>query len=125
MLSHFYICFFLWEFQLASSGGLQVGSKGVRRSSTLICAPIMAESVDKMLIDMGKAKTLGADLLEIRLDHLKAFDNVDLKTLIKESPLPTLFTYRYFTEDFLYDQACFMIGAFQFCCCSSISMLGI
>ncbi|CAL2239355.1 unnamed protein product [Prunus armeniaca] len=89
---------------LASSGGLQVGSKGVRRSSTLICAPIMAESVDKMLIDMGKAKTLGADLLEIRLDHLKAFnDNVDLKTLIKESPLPTLFTYRPKWEGGQYD----------------------
>lgn len=86
----------------------------------------MAESVDKMLIDMGKAKTLGADLFEIRLDHLKAFnDNIDLNTLIKESPLPTLFTYRYFTEDFLYDRTCFMVGAFQICCCSSISMLGI
>lgn len=64
-------------------------------SSTLISAPIMAETVDKVVSDMGKARSLGADLVEIRLDCLKVFNhNEDLKTLIKESPLPTLFTYR-------------------------------
>ncbi|TQE09340.1 hypothetical protein C1H46_005076 [Malus baccata] len=89
---------------LLASDGLQVGVDGVRRSSTVICAPIMAESVDKMVIDMGKAKALGADLVEIRLDHLKDFNcNEDLKILIKESPLPTLVTYRPKWEGGQYD----------------------
>lgn len=67
----------------------------MRRNSTLICVPIMAESIDKMLIDAGKAKSSGADLVEIRLDSLKVFNpQEDLKTLIKQCPLPTLFTYR-------------------------------
>lgn len=84
-----------------------MGFDDVRRSSTLICAPIMAESVDKMVVDMGNAKALGADLVEIRLDHLKSFNcSEHLKILIKESPLPTLITYRYFTMNFLYDSAC-------------------
>lgn len=61
----------------------------------------MAETVDKMVIDMGLAKACGADLVEIRLDSLKDFNpHGDLKTLIKECPLPTLFTYRFFTRDF-------------------------
>ncbi|PRQ49092.1 putative shikimate dehydrogenase, 3-dehydroquinate dehydratase [Rosa chinensis] len=64
-------------------------------TSTLVCAPITAETVRKMVSDMGKAAALGADLVEIRLDYLKVFNsNEDLKTLIKESPSPTLFTYR-------------------------------
>ncbi|XP_068330081.1 bifunctional 3-dehydroquinate dehydratase/shikimate dehydrogenase, chloroplastic-like isoform X3 [Pyrus communis] len=89
---------------LLASDGLQVGVDGVRRSSTVICAPIMAESVDKMVIDMGKAKALGADLVEVRLDHLKDFNcNEDLKILIKESPLPTLVTYRPKWEGGQYD----------------------
>lgn len=56
----------------------------------------MGESVDKMVVDMGKANACGADLVEIRLDSLKNFDpHENLKTLIKESPVPTLFTYRF------------------------------
>lgn len=72
------------------------------RNSTLICTPIMGESVEKMVIDIGKAKNSGADLVEIRLDSLKVFDpHKDLKTLINGSPLPTLFTYRLVTMEFL------------------------
>lgn len=55
----------------------------------------MAESVDKMAVDMAKAKNTGADLVEIRLDSLKDFSpSTDVQALIKRSPLPTLFTYR-------------------------------
>ncbi|KAJ6889905.1 bifunctional 3-dehydroquinate dehydratase/shikimate dehydrogenase [Populus alba x Populus x berolinensis] len=72
-----------------------MGSGGVRRNPTLICTPIMADSVDKMAILMAEAKSVGADLVEIRLDSLKDFNhNSDIKTLILHSPLPTLFTYR-------------------------------
>ncbi|KAM6590688.1 hypothetical protein CsatA_013293 [Cannabis sativa] len=80
---------------VASGAGLQVGSQGVMRNSTLICTPIMGESVDDMLVELVKAKQSGADLVEIRLDKLEVFQpREDLKTLIKGSPLPTLFTYR-------------------------------
>ena len=47
---------------------------GVRRNnSTLICAPIMADDIDQMLVLMNLAKSYGADLVEIRLDSLKPF----------------------------------------------------
>lgn len=56
----------------------------------------MSESIDKMIVDVKKAGENGADIVEIRLDALKIFNpHEDLKILIKESPLPTLFTYRY------------------------------
>ena len=56
----------------------------------------MADSIDKMVINMAKAKASAADLVEIRLDSLKSFNpSEDLKLLIKECPLPTLFTYRF------------------------------
>ena len=46
---------------------------GTRRNSTLICAPVVADSVDQMLVQMGKAKEVGADLVELRVDFLKNF----------------------------------------------------
>ncbi|XP_038700634.1 bifunctional 3-dehydroquinate dehydratase/shikimate dehydrogenase, chloroplastic isoform X2 [Tripterygium wilfordii] len=90
---------------LASSADhLQIGSGGIRKNSTLICVPIMADSVGEMVIDMGKAKASGGDLVEIRLDSLKSFNPYeDLQTVIKESPLPTLFTYRPKWEGGQYD----------------------
>ncbi|KAK4586904.1 hypothetical protein RGQ29_023876 [Quercus rubra] len=88
----------------SSSAGLKMGSKEIRKNQTLLCAPIMAETVDKMVINMDKAKQSGADLVEIRLDSLKSFNPYeDLKTLIKECPLPTLFTYRPKWEGGQYD----------------------
>lgn len=68
---------------------------GTRRNPTLICAPLMTDTVDQMLGLMLKAKTSGADLVEVRLDHLKSFNpRSDIELLIKRCPLPTLFTYR-------------------------------
>jgi 3-dehydroquinate dehydratase/shikimate dehydrogenase len=84
---------YLYYLQLATSD-LQIVD-GARRSSTLICAPVMAETVDQMLIQTRKAKELGADLVEIRLDFLKNFSpRQDLEILFKQCPLPTLITYR-------------------------------
>ncbi|PON47806.1 3-dehydroquinate dehydratase type I [Parasponia andersonii] len=81
---------------IVSGGGLQVGSQGMIRNSTIVCAPIMAESVDKMVIEIGRAKDSGAELVEIRLESLKVFDpHQDLQTLIKGSTLPTLLTSSY------------------------------
>ncbi|XP_057960848.1 bifunctional 3-dehydroquinate dehydratase/shikimate dehydrogenase, chloroplastic-like [Malania oleifera] len=77
---------------------------GARRNSTLICAPVMAESVDQMLVLTQKAKELGADLVEFRLDYLKNFSpRRDLEILIKQSALPTLITYRPKWEGGQYD----------------------
>lgn len=68
---------------------------GAHRNSTQICAPVLAESADQMLIKMRKAKEAGADLVEVRLDFLKSFSpRQDLELLIKQAPLPTLFTFR-------------------------------
>ncbi|XP_009624049.1 bifunctional 3-dehydroquinate dehydratase/shikimate dehydrogenase, chloroplastic-like isoform X3 [Nicotiana tabacum] len=71
------------------------GGEAMRRNQTLICAPIMADTVDQMLNLMQNAKTSGADLVEVRLDSLKSFNpQSDIDTIVKQSPLPTLFTYR-------------------------------
>ncbi|KAL5566201.1 hypothetical protein UlMin_029365, partial [Ulmus minor] len=73
-------------------------------SPTLLCIPIMETAVDLMLIQMQKVKEIGADLVEIRLDHLRNFNpSYDLQILIKQSPLPTLVTYRPVWEGGEYD----------------------
>lgn len=73
-----------------------MGSQGIRKNSTLICAPLMADSVEEIVVQMNRAKSSGADLVEIRLDSLKNFNPVeDVQSLIKQCPLPTLFTYRF------------------------------
>ncbi|KAG8370060.1 hypothetical protein BUALT_Bualt14G0078400 [Buddleja alternifolia] len=76
----------------------------MRKNQTLICAPLMADTVDELVELMHKAKLKGADIVEIRLDHLKSFDpNADIEKLIKQCPLPTLFTYRPTWEGGQYD----------------------
>ncbi|GAB2287366.1 hypothetical protein Dimus_021746 [Dionaea muscipula] len=77
------------------ASNLEIGGN-VRRNPTLICAPVMADSVDEMLVQILKAKAQGADLVELRLDYLKRFspDQEDLEVLIKRSSLPTLVTFR-------------------------------
>lgn len=82
--------------QVVDSGVKKMEGEAMRKNQTLICAPIMADSVDQMLILMQKAKTSGADLVEIRLDSLKSFNpRHDIDALIRQCPLPTLFTYRF------------------------------
>lgn len=79
-------------------------SAEMKRNATLICVPIMGESVSQMLTDMAKAKASEADLVEIRIDYLKDFNpQLDLEKLIKHSPLPTLITYRPKWEGGLYE----------------------
>ncbi|KAK9137018.1 hypothetical protein Sjap_007612 [Stephania japonica] len=60
-----------------------------------ICVPVLGESAEQMLVQMDKAKVLGADLVEIRLDYLQSFEpRRDLELLIGRCPLPTVITYR-------------------------------
>lgn len=91
--------------QLAtSSAPHEMESGAVRKNSTLICVPVMADSVEEMVIQLDKAKSSGADLVEIRVDGLKNLSpHEDLKTLIKASALPILFTYRPKWEGGQYD----------------------
>ncbi|KAA8527502.1 hypothetical protein F0562_034783 [Nyssa sinensis] len=92
------------ELMAAVVSGVKMENEGIRKNSTLICAPLMADSVDQMVIDMKKAKASGADLVEVRLDSLKGFNpREDIETLIKRCPLPTLFTYRPKWEGGQYD----------------------
>ncbi|GFZ08953.1 dehydroquinate dehydratase, putative [Actinidia rufa] len=88
----------------AAPEAAKMGSEGIGKNSTLICVPLMADSVDQMLVDMNKAKSRGADLVEVRLDSLKRFNpSQDVETLVKRCRLPTLFTYRPNWEGGLYD----------------------
>ncbi|KAF3600283.1 hypothetical protein F2Q69_00039106 [Brassica cretica] len=79
----------------SNTTGMEIGSSEIEKNPSLICAPVMADSIDKMVTEACKAQELGADLVEIRLDSLKDFNPLeDLETIINKSPLPTLFTYR-------------------------------
>ncbi|XP_075659468.1 bifunctional 3-dehydroquinate dehydratase/shikimate dehydrogenase, chloroplastic-like [Castanea sativa] len=73
-----------------------MGSVGMAISkTTLVCAPLMAETVEQIMTDMYKAKVQGADLVEIRLDYIKNFQpRQDLETILKKKPLPVLIVYR-------------------------------
>ncbi|KAK2992669.1 hypothetical protein RJ640_014919 [Escallonia rubra] len=79
--------------------------EGMRRNSTLICAPLMADTVSQMAGLMDLAKSSGADLVEIRLDSLKSFSSpkAEIEFLVQRCPLPTLFTYRPIWEGGQYD----------------------
>ena len=81
---------------LVAATAVQMESGVMMKNSTLICVPIMGETIEKMVDDMNKAKTSGGDLVEIRLGSLKRFNpRKDLEFLIGNCPLPTLFSYRF------------------------------
>ncbi|CAL5380978.1 unnamed protein product [Camellia sinensis] len=91
------------SFSFATSD-VQTSSSGVRSGPTLLCTPLIGTTVDQMLTDMRKAKEIGADMVEIRLDCLREFNpRPDLQILIKQSPLPTLVTYRPIWESGQYE----------------------
>ncbi|KAJ6996139.1 bifunctional 3-dehydroquinate dehydratase/shikimate dehydrogenase [Populus alba x Populus x berolinensis] len=72
-----------------------MGSVGVLTNSVMVCAPLMAESVEQMVIDMHSAKAQGADVVEVRLDCINEFQpSQDLETIIRNKPLPVIIVYR-------------------------------
>lgn len=72
--------------------------------SALLCAPLVSKTVDEMVAEMAVAKSQGADVAELRIDHLSSFDpRRDLERLIKNRPLPVLITYRPNWEGGQYD----------------------
>ncbi|KAI3856124.1 hypothetical protein MKW98_016157, partial [Papaver atlanticum] len=55
----------------------------------------MGKSMNQMIIDINKAREIGVDMVEIRLDYLSSFNpRQDLQTLIQSCTMLTLFTYR-------------------------------
>ncbi|KAK9293152.1 hypothetical protein L1049_021139 [Liquidambar formosana] len=72
-----------------------MGSVGMVKNSTMICAALMGESVEEMVSGMYKAKAQGADVVEVRLDFIDNFrPNQDLQILLNNKPLPVLVVYR-------------------------------
>lgn len=73
-----------------------MGSVGLLKNSAMVCAPLMAPSVEQLVHDMLIAKSQGADLVEIRLDAIHNFQpHKDLQLLLRNKPLPVLILYRY------------------------------
>lgn len=71
---------------------------------TMVCAPVMGESVDQVVEEMHKAKAQGADVVEVRLDCIKQFQaHQDLEIILKSKPLPVIIVYRPKCEGGLYE----------------------
>ncbi|KAJ7522541.1 hypothetical protein O6H91_18G016000 [Diphasiastrum complanatum] len=65
------------------------------RNGCLLCAPLVAESVDEMLSKMRAAKKNGGDVVELRVDYIQGFvPETDLPRLISGRVLPVIVTYR-------------------------------
>ncbi|KAI5566542.1 hypothetical protein BDE02_13G027600 [Populus trichocarpa] len=72
-----------------------MGRAGILANSTMVCAPLMARSVEQMVIDMQSAEAQGADAVEVRLDYINSFQpSQDLETIIRNKPLPVIIVYR-------------------------------
>ncbi|KAE8010114.1 hypothetical protein FH972_006507 [Carpinus fangiana] len=72
-----------------------MGTVAIFDRSTLICAPLVAQSVEQMVIDMKQAKAEGADVVEVRLDYIKNFQpRQDLEIILRNKPLPVMIVYR-------------------------------
>ncbi|KAE8713291.1 Bifunctional 3-dehydroquinate dehydratase/shikimate dehydrogenase [Hibiscus syriacus] len=68
---------------------------GLVKNSTMICAPLMAESAEQMVEEMKQAKAEGAQLVEIRLDHINDFQpRRYLPIILENKPLPVVVVYR-------------------------------
>ncbi|KAK3200466.1 hypothetical protein Dsin_023881 [Dipteronia sinensis] len=81
-----------------------MGTVEIMNKTTMICAPLMAQSVEQMVGDMHQAKAQGADLVEVRLDCINNFQpHQDLEIILKNKPLPVLIVYRPKWEGGLYE----------------------
>ncbi len=76
--------------------------------SSLLCVPIMVDEVHEALAAADAARSLGADLVEFRIDTLFQGEGDDLGIdatvrLVEQSPLPCIVTCRPTWEGGLYD----------------------
>ncbi|KAG0592010.1 hypothetical protein M758_1G202800 [Ceratodon purpureus] len=66
-----------------------------RSQKCLICTPLIAKTVNEMLFQLQLAKESGADVAELRVDHITDFNaESDLPLLLKDRPLPVIVTPR-------------------------------
>lgn len=65
---------------------------GVSKDSRLICATLVAQSLEQMLKGMHQAKIQGADAVEISLDCVT---DSDLQFLLQNKPIPVVLVSRY------------------------------
>jgi 3-dehydroquinate dehydratase type I len=61
----------------------------------LIAVPIIADNPDDARRDMDLAVKQGADILEVRFDYQRAYDDLILETLLKHNPLSKIYTNRH------------------------------
>ena len=72
-----------------------MGDVGILKKKTMICTPLMGQSVEQMVSEMKKAKMEGADLVEMRLDCINDFHpQRDLQIILRNKPLPVMIVYR-------------------------------
>ncbi|KAK9086584.1 hypothetical protein Syun_028978 [Stephania yunnanensis] len=70
-------------------------SEGKGRSPTMICVVLMCGSVEHVVSEMGVAREMGADVVEIRLDCLEGFQpSRDIEFLLSNKTLPVIFSFR-------------------------------
>ncbi|MEM7627853.1 MAG: type I 3-dehydroquinate dehydratase [Planctomycetota bacterium] len=89
---------------------------------TLVCVPITVESVEQALEEAALARTLGADLIELRVDDLftgEQHEADEIIRLLSRCPLPAILTCRPAWEGGGYDgDETDRISMFEFVCTS-------
>eukprot|EP00271_Cylindrocystis_brebissonii_P003256 TRINITY_DN1404_c0_g1_i1.p1 TRINITY_DN1404_c0_g1~~TRINITY_DN1404_c0_g1_i1.p1 ORF type:complete len:532 (-),score=110.16 TRINITY_DN1404_c0_g1_i1:402-1997(-) len=79
-------------------------TKVVSNNDTLACAALVSDTVDGLIADIAKAKEVGADLVDLRLDNLKEFNvESDLKKLLEGRLLPAIVSFRPKSDGGLYE----------------------
>lgn len=80
---------------LVSSSQRREAAGMERSQKCLICTPLIASTVNEMLFQLQLAKDSGADVAELRVDHISDFNaESDLPALLKDRPLPVIVTPR-------------------------------
>lgn len=61
----------------------------------LVCAALECETIEEMGASMEKAKSEGANIVELCIDSLPFIHNSQLESLIKLRTLPAIVSFRY------------------------------
>ena len=71
----------------------------------LLCAPLIATTVAEMIDHMELAREQGADIVELRVDHIIDFNPPShLPMLLSRKPLPVIVTFRSGKTKLLYEK---------------------
>jgi 3-dehydroquinate dehydratase/shikimate dehydrogenase len=64
------------------------------KKNLLVCTPLECETMEEILASMEKAKTEGADLVELCIDSMSFYHVSEVEKLIKQRTLPAIVSYR-------------------------------